>query len=550
MSEHSFRLVAEVSLARLGGKEFDALIGGEDAVLKRGDELFGGCLVGLAVVIACKPLCGCCLDVVGRPDGGELFYLALELFADGLLTEVDTETVLGVVLKEGVRPRGTSACLAVDGVRSRRRGAAPDGGASGRVGNIHSLAEELCYESRIGGLGAARAGAGELKQRLLELAALDGGVDKLGLFGDVRHGVVERGLLVELSGLKDHFDRALCGGELCALLGSGLGIVLGMLGSDRLCGVFKRFLCNGASLYTERAAHAVHRAYRHGEFVVGLYDRLCGELRRCGRGGAFLFGHCKGTDRCMRANERAVVALDAVFGLPCGNVDRNAALFICGSALRICTVGAVLECGNGERISAHGINGLNDAVDEIDKILAVAGGFGLGRVGSAVCPRCGNVYLHHRIRSGVDGGIVEVNYRLSLLDVGLVCHLLHVLNGFILGKDAGEREECGLENGVLYLCVADALYGDTGTVDDIEVDVVLGKIFLDGGGQVSVKLLGLPCAVKQECAARLYILYHVVLIEVCVVVAGNKVCLGDVVGALYGVVTEAQVRNGDTAGLL
>ena len=34
------------------------------------------------------------------------------------------------------------------------------------------------------------------------------------------------------------------------------------------------------------------------------------------------------------------------------------------------------------------------------------------------------------------------------------------------------------------------------------------------------------------------------------VMAGDEVSLGDIVGALYGVVTEAQMRNGDTARLL
>ena len=95
-------------------------------------------------------------------------------FAHMILSQIHTVTVLCVVLKQGVCPSRTFA-LFVDRVRSRRCGTTPDGGATGRVGDIHSVAEQLGYEFRIRSLAAAGAGAGEFKQRLFELAALDGG---------------------------------------------------------------------------------------------------------------------------------------------------------------------------------------------------------------------------------------------------------------------------------------------------------------------------------------------------------------------------------------
>ena len=58
-------------------------------------------------------------------------------------------------------------------------GAAPDGGAAGGVRDVHTIAEQLGDELRVRSLAAARAGAGELKQRLLELAALDAGLLEL-----------------------------------------------------------------------------------------------------------------------------------------------------------------------------------------------------------------------------------------------------------------------------------------------------------------------------------------------------------------------------------
>ena len=83
---------------------------------------------------------------------------------------------------------------------------APDGGAAGGVGDIHLVAEQLGDETRVAGLGAACAGAGELKQRLAELAALDVGRLELLLVCDLGHAVIEDFLLIELGLLRDHLD--------------------------------------------------------------------------------------------------------------------------------------------------------------------------------------------------------------------------------------------------------------------------------------------------------------------------------------------------------
>ena len=68
---------------------------------------------------------------------------------------------------------------------------------------------------------------------------------------------------------------------------------------------------------------------------------------------------------------------------------------------------------------------------------------------------------------------------------------------------------------------------------------------------MTVELLGVPLAVDKEYTARLYVVYHLVALDyIGGVVAGDEVSLIDVVGALYRLVAEAQVRNGDAAGLL
>ena len=79
--------------------------------------------------------------------------------------QVHAEAELGVVLEQGVRPGGAMALL-VDGVGDGRSGAAIDGGAARRVGDHHPVAEQLGDQLDVRGLAAARAGAGELEQRL------------------------------------------------------------------------------------------------------------------------------------------------------------------------------------------------------------------------------------------------------------------------------------------------------------------------------------------------------------------------------------------------
>ena len=130
--------------------------------------------------------------------------------ADGVLAQIHAQAVLGVVLKQGVGPGGTLA-LGGGGVGGGGSRAAPDGGTAGGVGDIHPVAEQLGDETGVSGLGTAGAGAGELQQRLLELAALHGHVGHVGLGGDIGHHVVEHVLLGGLLLLGHHGQGALAG---------------------------------------------------------------------------------------------------------------------------------------------------------------------------------------------------------------------------------------------------------------------------------------------------------------------------------------------------
>ena len=123
----------------------------------------------------------------------------------------------------------------IGAVRGRRARAAPDGGATGGVGDIHAVAEQLGDEACIGRLGAACAGAGELEHGLLELAALDAQILHVFLRRDLGDHVVEDRLLIELALLSDH--------------GDGL---------------------RRADADADAAAHAVERGDSHGVLILAL----------------------------------------------------------------------------------------------------------------------------------------------------------------------------------------------------------------------------------------------------------------------------------------
>ena len=68
--------------------------------------------------------------------------------------------------------------------------------------------------------------------------------------------------------------------------------------------------------------------------------------------------------------------------------------------------------------------------------------------------------------------------------------------------------------------------------------------------QALAELLNIPGTVYKEGSAWLYILRYIELLNIGGVMAGDKVRLGDIVGGLDGLITEAQVRYGYAARLL
>jgi len=131
--EHAFGLVAEHLLGLIRAEEGDAVVNGQDILFKLLDKGLGGFLVCFIVAVGVQPaLCGLLELCAAAGQSDELLDLGLEVVADLLLAEVETEAVLGVILKQGVCP-GRTLALLVDGVGRGSCRAAPDGAAAGSV---------------------------------------------------------------------------------------------------------------------------------------------------------------------------------------------------------------------------------------------------------------------------------------------------------------------------------------------------------------------------------------------------------------------------------
>ena len=251
----------------------------------------------------------------------------------------------------------------------------------------------------------------------------------------------------------------------------------------------------------------------------------------------------------MRADVGAVVALDALGLVPGGNGDGDAALLVSGSAQLPLAVHVRHEGGNRQAVAVHAVDGVENVLDLLDQLRLALEHFGLVLV-HGVGPVGGNVDLLVGGGAEVDGLVVHIDDVLTLLQVGVRRGVLHVLDGLLLGHDLGEGEERGLKDGVVALAHAD-LDGEVDGVDGVELDVIPGDVALGVRLEVMVQLIEIPLAVDHEHAAGLDVVDHLeALDDVAGVVAGDEVGLVDVVGALDGLVAEAQVADGHAAGLL
>ena len=151
-----------------------------------------------------------------------------------------------------------------------------------------------------------------------------------------------------------------------------------------------------------------------------------GGLGLRGSRGELFLGQSEGTDRGVRADEGALVALDALGVVPFGDGDGGAALLIGGGAELEGAVGVIDEGGDGQAVAVHLVHRGEDVLDHLDGLLAAVDGSGFRGV-DRVGPGGGNLDLDVGGGAGVDGLVVHVDHVLALLQVGVEGGVLHVL---------------------------------------------------------------------------------------------------------------------------
>ena len=135
----------------------------------------------------------------------------------------------------------------------------------------------------------------------------------------------------------------------------------------------------------------------------------------------------------MRTNKSALVTFSAGIGVPFGNHNRNAALFISGSALLKCTVCVVHKRGNGKSVAVHKTYRLHYIVNHLDKLSRSLFLNGSGIV-YGVSPVSRNINLNICGSAGVDSLFVHLNYFFALLHK-LLGLFLHIADSLSFGKN-------------------------------------------------------------------------------------------------------------------
>ena len=299
-----------------------------------------------------------------------------------------------------------------------------------------------------------------------------------------------------------------------------------------------------ADLHAGGAALAVQGADLHAEaeagqvFAVGFLGHE--------RGGSLfqlVVADQHGPDGGVGADQRALVALDAVFQLPLRHEGGDAALFEFGTAAGEGAVLPAHESGDGQLVAPVGAHGTQDVLDE-GGLVRECGGLilGVGPVGGhRHFPELGQTGLHRVLVHGHDF--------FALLAVGVFDGVVQGLDRGLLRDDAGELEEGGLHHHIGAVAQAQASR-DVHGVDHVELGLFLGQSALHVGRQLFGQLFRIPGGIEQEGAPLLQAFQQVVGADVCLVGAGDEIGLVDQVRRVYFLHAEAQVGHGQAAGLL
>ena len=247
------------------------------------------------------------------------------------------------------------------------------------------------------------------------------------------------------------------------------------------------------------------------------------------------------TDSSVRTDVSTLVTLDTVVLVPYRNEGLNTTLLVSGCTNLPRTVNGVVlnEVRNLQQVAGLSVDRTNQLLNECRCVVL------LNLIIRQVSPLRLNSQLNI-LTTTVDSSVVLINNVLTLSAVRLQGSSLHLLNSELYGDNAGDTEECTLQDGVGAVAQTNLLC-NLGSVDSIYSNVVLCEVALYLVRHELLELVGVEDGVQQELTVLLQTTSHVVHVEVSLNVASHEVRCGYQIGRADRCITETQVRAGETS---
>ncbi len=389
-----------------------------------------------------------------------------------------------------------------------RRRCAPDGGTACRIGNHHSVAEELCDNLQIRRFTAACTCAGKLEVRLEELTTFYAGLFNWQVFFLDGHSIIPVVCFVNHIGISFHLKCLfLCWTDVCAV----------------------------AAAHTVKS-RKLHPVVQSVKLCALRFDGLKTFWRCC----QFLIIEQHRSDCRVRADKGALIALDTFCHIPLRQMYSYAAFFVSAGAQRERAI-RVIDKGADRKIFAflfihrnqHFFYEYRQIQNLFFRIFCIQ-------------PACRNLNLLNCVDTFINSFPVHLDDLLTFFLICLFDTFFQVFDCVIYRNNLGQFEKGSLHNHVDSAAKTDG-FTNFPCVDGIEVDFFLCQCALYACRQMFVHFLRCPQTVEQEGAALLQILQHVVLSQICLVMTGNEIRSVNAVSRLNRIFTKTQMRNGYAA---
>ncbi len=245
-----------------------------------------------------------------------------------------------------------------------------------------------------------------------------------------------------------------------------------------------------------------------------------------------------GTDDAVRADDRALSALDAEVRIPHRHLLGNVALFILCRPGRIGPVHR--QCAHRQIVSLQGEHGRRDVADEFRRRV------GHELVWVRVSGRGGRYLDLEQVGDrGIDGFEILLDHLFALAGIGLFRCFLDRRDRLVARHHARQREKAGLQDGVGARSETKR-ERDLGRIDDVQFELLDDDLFLHFARQHAPHLVRAIRAVEEQCAAFGGASERVDLEQVVELVHADEARRLDEIGRTNGFRAEAQM--GDRVG--